>query len=153
MNICIGGTFNVLHYGHKQLINKAFEIAGEKGLVFIGLTSKEFTKNKKNVKSFKERKGTLEKYLSEKRFLDRVIIKPISDSYGPSINGDYDAIVVSQETVKTGYEINLKRREKGKKLLKIFQIPLVLAKDGIPISSSRINNKEIDENGNVLERD
>ena len=153
MKVCIGGTFNILHNGHKQLINKAFKIAGTKGTVFIGLTTTEFSRNKINVKSFEERKRALAQYLSNKRFIKQAIIKLISDKYGPSINGNFDAIVVSQETVKTANEINLKRKEKGKKPLKIIQIPFVLAKDGLPISSSRIYNKEIDENGNILERD
>lgn len=153
MNVCIGGTYNILHNGHKQLINKAFKIAGKKGTVFIGLATTEYSRNKKNVKSFEERKRALVQYLSNKRCIKQAIIKLISDKYGPSIDGNFDAIVVSQETVKTANEINLKRKEKGKKPLKIIQIPFVLAKDGLPISSSRIYNKEIDENGNILERD
>jgi pantetheine-phosphate adenylyltransferase len=153
MKICIGGTFSILHNGHKLLINKAFEIAGKKGSVFIGLTSGNMLKNKRNVKSLEERKIALLEYLSEKGFLDRAIIKPIRDKYGPSIDGEFDAIIVSPGTVKTAEEINYKRRNKGKKPLKIIQIPFVLADDGKPISSSRINNKEIDENGNTLKRD
>jgi pantetheine-phosphate adenylyltransferase len=150
MKVCIGGTFNILHSGHKQLIKKAFETAGIKGSVFIGLTSKNFTKNKKNVKPLEQRKKALEQYLSEEGFLNRTIIKPITDKYGPSIDEEFDAIVVSPETIKTAEEINYKRRKKEKKVLKIIQISFVLAKDGMPISSSRINNKEIDENGNIL---
>ena len=153
MKICIGGTFSILHNGHKLLINKAFEAAGVKGSVFIGLTLGDALKNKRNVRSLEERKIALLKYLSEKGFLDRAIIKPIKDKYGPSIDREFDAIIVSPETVKTAEEINDKRRKKGKKPLKIIQIPFVLADDGIPISSSRIKSKEIDENGNILKRD
>jgi len=153
MKVCIGGTFNIIHSGHKLLINKAFETAGLEGSVFIGLTTKKLTKNKKNVWSLQERKKKLEQYLSEKGFLDRATIKPISNKYGPSIDEEFDAIVVSPETMKTAEEINFKRREKGKKALKIIKIPFLSAKDGVPISSSRIYNKEIDENGNILKRD
>ena len=153
MKVCIGGTFNILHNGHKLLINKAIETAGPKGSLFIGLTSMEFVQNKKNLKTYEERKNNLEKYLSEKKFLDRFTIKPISDKYGPTIDDDFDAIVVSPETIKAAEEINDKRHEKGKKPLKIVKINFVLAKDGLPISSSRINNKEIDENGKILNKD
>jgi pantetheine-phosphate adenylyltransferase len=50
-------------------------------------------------------------------------------------------------------EINNKRVLKGKKPLKILKISFVLAEDGKPISSTRINRKEIDENGNLLYKD
>jgi len=153
MKVCLGGTFNILHSGHKLLIDKAFEIAGINGSVFIGLTSKGFVKNKKNVKSLIERKKGLEQYLSEKGYLNRSIIKPIFDKYGPSIDDRFDAIVVSPETKKTAEEINYKRKKKGKKALKIIQIPFVLGKDGKPIRSSRIYDKEIDENGNFPKKD
>ena len=153
MKVCVGGTFNILHSGHKLLINKAFETAGTEGSVFIGLTSRELTKNKRNVKSLEERKKTLERYLSKRGFLDRAVIKPITDKYGPSIDEEFDTIIVSPGTIKTAEEINYKRRKKGKKPLKIIQIPFVLAEDGVPISSSRIKNKEIDANGKILKRD
>ena len=153
MKVCIGGTFNIFHSGHKFLIDKAFETAGTNGSVFIGLSSGDLINSKKKVETFKKRKKVLECYLTEKGFLDRAFIKPITDKYGPSINGEFDAIVVSGETVKTAKEINYKRRKKGNKPLKIIKIPLILAKDGIPISSSRIKNKEIDTNGMVLYRD
>jgi pantetheine-phosphate adenylyltransferase len=150
MRVCIGGTFNYLHKGHKMLIDKAFEIAGIDGSVFIGITSKELIKIKRDIKTLEERKKNLEKYLSEKDFLNRVTIKPINDKYGPSIDEEFDAIIVSPETIKTAEEINNKRRNKGKKPLKIIQIPFVLAENGKLISSSRINIKEIDENGRIL---
>ena len=41
MKVCIGGTFNPLHKGHKLLIDKAFEVAGKQGSVFIGITTGE----------------------------------------------------------------------------------------------------------------
>ena len=150
MKVCIGGTFSILHGGHKFLIDKAFETAGPNGYVFIGLTLGTLINDKRWVEPFNDRKKILEQYLSEKGFLKRAIIKPITDRYGPTLDKEFDAIIVSPETIKTAEEINRKRRGKGKKPLKIIQIPFVLAEDGLPISSSRIKNKEIDENGRTL---
>jgi pantetheine-phosphate adenylyltransferase len=150
MKVCVGGTFNILHKGHKLLIDKAFEIAGKNGSVIIGLAKGKLVENKISIKSLELRKKTLKKYLTKKRFINRAVIKPISDKYGPSIEEDFDAIIVSPETIKTAEEINNKRIQKGKKPLKIIQVPFVLAKDGKPISSTRIINKEIDENGDIL---
>ena len=56
MKVCIGGTFNQLHKGHKLLIDKAIKTAGKKGYLFIGVTEGEITVTKKNVKPFEERK-------------------------------------------------------------------------------------------------
>jgi len=153
MKICIGGTFDLLHKGHKKLIDKAFEKAGKNGFVFIGLTTNKMTKNKKFVKPIEERLKKLKDYLSEKCFIDRSLIKQIVDKYGPSIEGDFDAIVVSPETFKTAEEINLKRIKNGKKPLKIIKISFVLADDGKPISSTRIFKGEIDKNGHILKHD
>ena len=153
MKVCLGGTFDLLHKGHKKLIDKAFEIAGKNGFVFIGLATNKITKRKKIVGTYKERQKKLQEYLFEKCSIDRALIKPIADKYGPSIEDDFDAIVVSPETFETAEEINLKRVEKGKKPLKIIKIPFVLAEDGKPISSTRILEKEIDENGRILKDD
>jgi len=153
MRVCIGGTFSILHNGHKVIIDKAFETSGKTGSVFIGLTSGDVINKKENVKSLEERKKKLKQYLSKRGFLDRAIIKPILDKYGPSIDDEFDAIVISPETKKTAEDINHKRLMKGKKPLKIIEIPFLVADDGLPISSSRIQNKEIDVNGRILKKD
>jgi pantetheine-phosphate adenylyltransferase len=153
MRVCIGGTFNILHKGHKLLIDKAFEVAGLKGYVFIGITTGDILTGKKDVKSTIERRKSIEKYLAKKGFINRAVIEPIEDKYGPSVKKEFDAIIVSPETKNTAEDINKKRKELKKKPLKIIQIPFVLSENGLPISSSRIKKKEIDEYGNILKRD
>ena len=150
MKVCIGGTFNILHKGHKKLLDKAFEVAGEKGFVFIGLSNDELSKRKTNKIKLNVRKKNLENYLLKKGFNDKSVIIPITTKYGLTIEEDYEAIVVSPETYKVAEEINKKRLSIGKKPLEIVKIPFVLAEDGKPISSSRIINKEIDEEGKLL---
>ena len=150
MRVCIGGTFNPLHKGHKLLIDKAFEVAGKQGSVFIGITTGEIAKGKMDVESFEKRKKVIEQYLYEKDFIKRSTVKTIIDKYGPSIEEEFDAIVVSPETRKTAEEINEKRKQKRKKPLKIIQISFVLTEDDRPISSSRIRKHEIDEDGRLL---
>ncbi len=153
MRVCIGGTFNQLHNGHKSLIKKALKLAGKNGSVFIGVTTGEIINSKKDVQSYKIRKKSLEEFLTDEKFTKNITIGPINDKYGPSIEGDFDAIVVSPATINTAYEINKKRKEVGKKPLKIIQIPFVLAQDNKPISSTRIRKKEIDEHGRLLKQD
>jgi len=150
MKVCIGGTFNVLHKGHKHLLEKAFESAGKNGTVFIGVADGEMLKKKKYVTSLDERVKVLKEYLISKGYNKHVVIKPIHDKYGLAVEGDYDAIIVSPETIINAEEINEKRINQGKKPLKIFKISHVLAEDNKPISSTRILNKEIDEEGRIL---
>ncbi|KAA0007573.1 MAG: pantetheine-phosphate adenylyltransferase [Thermoplasmata archaeon] len=151
--VCIGGTFDRLHKGHKALIDKAFEIAGENGWVFIGITKGEIANKKKDVLPFNKRIQDVKKYLKEKGFYSQSEIQPIYDKYGPSIEGDFDAIIVSPETEKVAQEINRIRRKKRKKPLEIINIPFVLAENGSPISSTRIRKKEINQEGHLLEKD
>ena len=153
MKVCIAGTFDRFHKGHMLLFNKAFQTAGKQGSVFIGITTGKFSKMKGDIKSFEERKKVIEQYISRKGYINQATIIPIKDKYGPSIEGDFDAIIVSPETKSNAEEINKKRRQNRRKSLKIVQIPFVLADDDVPLSSSRIRKKEIDENGRIIKRD
>lgn len=153
MKVCIGGTFNIIHKGHKHLIKKAFNIVGKKGTVFIGVTTDGFLLHKKKSKPYKNRINNLKKYLKSKGFINRAFIMPISDKYGTTLIEDFDVIIVSPETYNNAVEINDKRIKKGKKPMKIIKIPYVLAKDGKIISTSRIIKKEIDKEGNLILKD
>lgn len=150
MRVCIGGTFDHLHKGHVALINKAFEVAGEDGFVFIGLTLRKMDSKKNDIQCFGKRKQNLENFLEQKKSDVEYDIRSISDKYGPSIEGDFDAIVVSPETKHVALEINSEREKIDKKPLKIFIIDYVLSSDGEPISSSRIRNDKIDKEGNIV---
>jgi len=147
MKVCVGGTFNILQKGHKKLLDKAFEIAGENGTIFIGIIEGEMLKKKKFSVSLNERKRNLEKYLLTKKYNNRSVIIAIRDMYGYAVDMDLDAIIVSPETFKNAEKINKDRIRGGKKTLRIIQIPFVLAFDKKPISSTRIKNKEIDKEG------
>lgn len=153
MKVCVGGTFYPLHKGHKQLLRKAFQIAGPQGFVFIGLTTSTLIKKKGPITSFEKRKSTLEQFMEKEHILPQVSIQPLTDKYGPALLGDFDAIVVSPETERTALEINRKRTAFGKQPLQIVVVPFVLSEDGKPISSTRIRGNEIDENGRKVHQD
>jgi len=150
MKVCFSGTFNILHSGHKTLIKKAFETAGKNGNVFIGITDDKMIQNKKYVIPMKKRIKNLKNYLLQSGYDNRYTIKIIKDKYGPATSGDYDAIIVSPETINTAKEINKLRKDNKIKPLKIIKLDYVLAEDGKPISSTRIFEKKIDKEGNLL---
>lgn len=148
MRVIVGGTFSPLHDGHKALIKQSFTLAGEDGSVLIGLTTDSFACRKYHpIAPYEERLEKLISYISESGWKTNYRVEPISDSYGPSIDSDYDIIVVSDETYPVAREINRIRNERGLKTLEICRISCVLASDGRVISSTRILRGEIDEHG------
>ena len=150
MRVCLGGTFNTLHKGHKLLISTALNCAGKEGIVFIGIAIGDLIKKKKNIKSFEDRKDHIVSFLSTQSKIPTVIIEPIANIFGPTLTNDYDAIVVSHETVQNARLINTERKKRNLTTMKIIEIPLVKAKDGKPISSTRIQSGEISGDGEVF---
>jgi len=150
----VGGTFDPLHDGHKRLISRSFELAGENGRVIIGLTTNAFASRKSHpVREYEQRKTGLEKYIRDRGFTAGYMIEPLNDRYGSAIDEDFDALVVSEETLPIAYEINTLRRGKGKRKVDIHQISCVLAEDGRWISGTRIYRGEIDEHGRLLQHE
>jgi cytidyltransferase-like protein len=149
--VAVGGTFDLLHRGHKALLAKAFEV-GKK--VVIGLSSDEFVAKmgKPHITAnFTERKKDLSSYLAEMRLIDRAEIVPLKDPYGLTIKGQgLEALVVSKETAKTASSINEARQKAGIPPLEIVAVDMVQAENYTPISTTRIRNGEIDRHGHML---
>ena len=149
--VAVGGTFDELHKGHRALLGKAFEVGQ---YVVVGLTSDEFVKKMHKphkTAPYTQRLAELGSYLDKSGFKGKFEVVPLSDSYGLTLDRDgLDALVVSQETVKTGTIINQKRKEAGLPPLNIVEINLVPAENKKPISTTRIRANEIDRNGHLL---
>ncbi len=149
--VAMGGTFDVLHRGHRRLLKQAFTL-GRK--VMIGITSDEFAKTlhkPHKLDSYAKRKRDLERLLSRWGVLSRAKIVPLTDRYGPTIRLPLiRALIVSRRTLKTAYEINAKRKARGYKPLIIDPIDLIMAEDRRPISSTRIRRGRIDREGRLI---
>lgn len=151
MKVMVGGTFDPLHDGHKRLINRSFELAGPDGHVVIGLTTDTFASRKTHpIRPFEKRRRELEHFILAKNFAASWAIEPLTDRYGSALDADFDAIIVSEETLPVAVEINKLRRENGRKKVDIHQISCVLADDGRWISSTRIYRGEIDVHGHLI---
>ena len=147
----VGGTFDPLHDGHKALLSRSFELAGRDGRVVIGLTTDTFASRKTHpIRPFDERRQDLEGFIKGKKFAASWIVEPLNDRFGSATDADFDAIIVSEETLPVAVEINTLRKEHGKKKVDIHQISCVLAEDGRWISSTRIYRGEIDVHGRIL---
>jgi pantetheine-phosphate adenylyltransferase len=152
MKVMVGGTFDPLHDGHKHLLKRSFEVAGADGHVVIGLTSDSFASRKNHpVRPFTLRQEELERFISSTIPSTHWDVEPLNDRYGSALDADFDALIVSEETLPAAIEINKIRREKGKKKVDIHQISCVLAEDGRWISSTRIYRREIDVHGHLLQ--
>ena len=146
--VCLGGTFDQIHLGHKSLLDMAFNLSNN---VIIGLTTdKRANKNRNEeyLNTYQERYSSLDHYILES-FKGKYSIVELDDDWGPGIfDKDLEAIIVSEETEKVAFALNKNRKLRGLEELKIVTIPLILAKDNKKISSTRIRNSEIDINGN-----
>ena len=147
--IAVGGTFDYLHDGHVAILSKAFE-SGE--LVVIGIVSDEMGQEKDltGIEPMAVRRKKLLEFLKSRGWSDRAEIYSISDPLGPAaLDGELEAIVVSEESRPGAELINEARGGRGLDPLEIVQIPWVLAEDGTPISSIRVRYGEIDTRGKV----
>ena len=151
--VCVGGTFDELHKGHRALLMKAFEV-GE--YVWIGLTTDEFASRlgkNHEVAPYEVRLKELKQFLKREGLLSRAKITPLEDRCGPAATSEeIEAIVVSRETEPGAYKINFIREKNGLPPLKVIVIDMVPAENHIPISTTRIRRGEIDREGRLLRR-
>jgi pantetheine-phosphate adenylyltransferase len=146
----MGGTFDILHSGHKALLQRALEVGD---IVLVGLTTDaRASRNRKKaqVNPYHVRLANLQNLLKSMKSLEKFQIVPLDNDWGPSvIDEDFEAIIVSDETKFTAQKINKIRSADGKSELEIVIVPMIRAQDGDRISSSRIRNKEINSEGKL----
>jgi inosine/xanthosine triphosphatase len=134
MIAAVAGTFNVLHDGHKALLNRAFEVADQ---VVIGTTSDRMASaDRGSCVSIEIRRRELEAFLEGR---SNYSIFEIDDIYGPpEIMDKVDILVVSEETIGNGEKVNEERARRGLHPLELSVVPLVMSDRGEKISSTSI---------------
>ncbi len=149
--VALGGTFDKFHLGHEKLVDTAFKF-GES--VLIGITSDNFAKRLSKIHKiapFDERVKNVKEYIDRKWNERKYEIFRLEDPYGPTITDrDIEAVVVSEETIHRGKKINDIRIERGLSAITLVVVDMILAEDGLPITSTRIHLGFVDRYGKVL---
>jgi phosphopantetheine adenylyltransferase len=113
-SVAVGGTFDGLHFGHRKLLTLAMSSVNPvTGRLLVGVTADEMLKKKENAEYIPCLKDRMDGVLSflgrlSPGMMNRVKLVPISDSFGPPGQPDqhFDALVLSHETLETGYKLN-----------------------------------------------
>ena len=145
-----GGTFDVIHRGHMELLSAAFDAADE---VIIGVTSDAFAarRGKSPENGYGGRAAALADMLAREFPGRQFQIARLESDFGPAVLGEgIGALVVSAETGGQGARLNGLRKGRGLPPVEVVTVPMVLAGDGARISTTRIKNSEIDADGNLL---
>ncbi len=148
--VALGGTFDIIHKGHLELLEKGFLISSK---VIIGLVSDEFArkKGKKPSNDYSTRLQSLEDAIKKNFPNSRYEISKLDNDFGPAVlENEVEALVVSDETASKGEELNQLRKQRNSPPVEIVIVPMTLAKDGMRISTTRIKKSEIDSDGNIL---
>ncbi|MBM3896399.1 MAG: pantetheine-phosphate adenylyltransferase [Thaumarchaeota archaeon] len=151
--VALGGTFDIIHKGHLELLRKAFSISSK---VIIGLTSDELAirKGKNPVNNYSRREKLLTSAISKNFPNASYEISKLVNDFGPAaIEGSVEALVTSEETKYQGQVLNDLRKQKKLPPVAVIDVPMVMAQDGKRISSTRIKNFEIDVEGNLSQID
>ena len=150
MKVAFGGTFDPLHDGHKKLLKRVYELS-EGDEIVIGVTSDEMARasRDRDVRPFEARASEIRRYMHEEYEVEVRVVK-LQDRYGPTLNEDFNYIVISPETYSVAVTINALRKARGKKPIQIVKVEHVKARDGGLISSTRIKAGEIDTHGSPL---
>ena len=100
--VAMGGTFDIIHKGHLELLRGAFSISSK---VIIGLTSDEFAKKKGKVlgNNYSKRYKTLEDAIKQNFPNSQYYIAKLENDFGPAVlEKEVEALVVSDETAPKG---------------------------------------------------
>lgn len=149
MRVAMGGTFDIIHDGHKALLGAAFALGAER--VLIGLTTDRFARESRDVVNpYALRERNLTRWLVSRDWKGYAV-EPIDDAFGPADElPDLDVLVVSADRAPVGKALNEVRATKGLRPLEVQAVPMVLAQDGLPIASRRIRARTIDRHGRRL---
>ncbi|MGB2507080.1 MAG: pantetheine-phosphate adenylyltransferase [Candidatus Poseidoniaceae archaeon] len=141
----LGGTFDRLHDGHKDLLYAGLEAASH---LEVHVTTDHMAQAKDHrIQSMEERMAAVEGVLRDVRG-GGWSLHMLNDAFGPApTHATADALVVSPETRTGGEAINRKRLETGLAALTLIEVPHRRNAQGTILSSTAIRNGSMDVTG------
>ena len=141
----LGGTFDRLHDGHKDLLCAGLEAASHLE-VHVTTDSMALAKDHR-IQPMEDRMAAVEAALREVRDTGWSL-HMLEDAFGPApTHPTADALVVSPETRTGGEAINRKRSETGLAPLTLIEVPHRRNAAGTILSSTAIRNGSMNVNG------
>jgi cytidyltransferase-like protein len=146
-HVAIGGTFDLLHDGHKKFIKYALNLGDR---VTIGVSSNALAMKLKGETNmgFDERFASVYEFVNINKSLTRVTIVPLNDLFGPTLSDKtIDCLLITRDSLAGANKINIARTKLGLKRLNVEMFLLVKGSDSKVISSGRIRKGIISEQG------
>ena len=148
MRVCLGGTFEPFHAGHRAVLAAAVRGATH---LFVGITDGPLAKRPdRPISSWDKRALEVGRVVHELGFAGELVTRQLTDAHGPAATEAYDRIVVSPESVRNAEGINAQRAKRGLRPLEVVVVPHVLAQDLLPISATAIHARRINREGRRL---
>lgn len=141
----LGGTFDRLHDGHRDLLEAGLQAASHLE-VHVTTDAMALAKDHR-IQPMEDRMAAVEAALRNVRDAGWSL-HILSDAFGPApSHPTADALVVSPETRTGGEAINRKRIEHGLEPLALIEVAHRLNAEGTILSSTSIRNGSMDTNG------
>jgi phosphopantetheine adenylyltransferase len=156
-SVAVGGTFDGLHFGHRKLLTLAVSsINPISGRLLVGVTRDEMLTRKEYaeyIPNLKTRMQDVERFIARLApgMMNRVKIVPIVDKFGPPGEKEqfFDALVLSHETLETGYQLNRHRKEIGLPPLQLLCTRRTEAHGMSSTALRRLRSKKRQQTGQV----
>jgi pantetheine-phosphate adenylyltransferase len=136
--VCLGGTFDRIHPGHRLLLSAAALLAMQR--LVIGLSRKTSRKaHSEMIESFAVRAAHVVQLIYEINPNLVIVIEPLDDRVGPAgVVPRIDLLLLSEETVEGGVEVNAVRTSRGLDPVHTAAIPTIILASGERLSSSHL---------------